>query len=202
MSEVKKTIKRKAEPIGLRCIHHEEGSHEIRFYPASASDKERIKSKKVGHGELVFVDFRKPRSPGFHRLAHAIGTLAVENIPGFEHLTSHEALKRLQVEAGVGCETIQADVGAILPQTLEWIENNLSKAHADVLRMSLADHRANLTKIPVLIPRSMSYDSMDQGEFFEAIRGICKYMAVRYWPGCSPQEIEDMAQAMSGDLKP
>lgn len=49
------------------------------------------------------------------------------------------------------------------------------------------------------IPRSLSFESMDEGEYQEAARGICRTIADRYWPSMSPQAIEDMAQMMVGE---
>lgn len=47
-----------------------------------------------------------------------------------------------------------------------------------------------------LIPRSISYESMDEGEYQEAARGISRTIAERYWPQCTPDEIERMAELM------
>lgn len=46
------------------------------------------------------------------------------------------------------------------------------------------------------IPRSISYVSMDEGEFQDAARGISRTIAERYWPDCTPEQIEDMAMVM------
>lgn len=47
-----------------------------------------------------------------------------------------------------------------------------------------------------LIPRSLSFQSMDEGEFMQAARGICRTISDRYWPSCTPDEIERMASCM------
>jgi hypothetical protein len=46
------------------------------------------------------------------------------------------------------------------------------------------------------IPRSLSFESLDEGEFKEAARGICRTIADRYWPSLSAEQIEQMAEAM------
>lgn len=46
-----------------------------------------------------------------------------------------------------------------------------------------------------LIPRSLSFESMDEAEFNEAARGICRTIAERYWPTLSPEAIESMAES-------
>lgn len=46
------------------------------------------------------------------------------------------------------------------------------------------------------IPRSLSFESMDEGEFNQAAKGICRTIAERYWPTLTPEQIEDMAGCM------
>lgn len=46
------------------------------------------------------------------------------------------------------------------------------------------------------IPRSLSFESMDEGEFHEVMRGLCRHVAATYWPGCTPEQIEQMAGCM------
>lgn len=46
------------------------------------------------------------------------------------------------------------------------------------------------------IPRSLSYASMDEGEYHEAARGICRTIAERYWKDATPEAIENMAGCM------
>lgn len=55
---------------------------------------------------------------------------------------------------------------------------------------------ANYEIVIQLIPRSLSFESMDEGEYLEAARGICRTLAERYWPECSPDQIEHMAGCM------
>ena len=50
-----------------------------------------------------------------------------------------------------------------------------------------------------LIPRSLSFESMDEGEYQQAARGICRTIAERYWHGMSPEAIEQMAEAFVGE---
>ena len=42
----------------------------------------------------------------------------------------------------------------------------------------------------VVIPWSLEYDSMDEGDFTEAIRGICRYISEHYWPDMTPEQIQ------------
>ncbi len=47
-----------------------------------------------------------------------------------------------------------------------------------------------------LIPRSLSYQSMDEGEYNRAARGISRTIAERYWSGLSEDQIIEMADCM------
>lgn len=47
----------------------------------------------------------------------------------------------------------------------------------------------------VRIPRSLSYESMDQSEFYRVARAFCDHIAQQYWPGMDPEEIEYMAES-------
>ena len=46
------------------------------------------------------------------------------------------------------------------------------------------------------VPRSISYESMDEAEFQDAARGISRTIAERYWPTVTPEAIEQMADCM------
>ena len=55
---------------------------------------------------------------------------------------------------------------------------------------------ANYGMVIQFIPRSLSFESMDEAEFHEAAKGICRTMAERYWPDLSPDAIQNMADCM------
>lgn len=46
------------------------------------------------------------------------------------------------------------------------------------------------------IPKSLSFESMDDGERHEVARAMCRHISEQYWPGCSPETIEQMAESM------
>ena len=46
------------------------------------------------------------------------------------------------------------------------------------------------------VPRSISYESMDEAEFQEAARGISRTISERYWPTLTTDQIEAMAELM------
>lgn len=45
------------------------------------------------------------------------------------------------------------------------------------------------------IPRSLSFASMDEGEFKQVIAAMCRHVSRTYWPSCTPERIEAMASA-------
>lgn len=47
-----------------------------------------------------------------------------------------------------------------------------------------------------LVPQSLSFESMDEAEFQDAARRICRFLSERYWPACTAEEIERMADCM------
>ena len=73
----------------------------------------RFKAKGLHAGDIVFAEIRKPRNPGYHRLAHALGQIVAGNLDEFDGMGSHSTIKRLQLEAGVACESIAYKVNGM-----------------------------------------------------------------------------------------
>lgn len=133
--------------------------------PASRSDAETLRAKRYGIGDVVFCELTKPRNPGFHRLAHAFGTMVIENIEAFEHLSAHDALKRIQIEGDIGCDALMLSMPGIGP-------------------------------VSYRMPRSLSFESMDESEFREVFTGMCRYVADRYWLDLDAEQVASMAEVM------
>ena len=138
------------------------------FIPADRHSAEQIRSRGYTVGDVVFAEIRKPRSPGFHRLAHAFGQLLVDNLQDFAEMDSHKALKRLQLESGIGCDEVAYRIPGY----------------------GMAIQR---------LPKSLAFESLDEGAFREIFRGLCRHVAAEYWPSCTPEQIEHMAQCMVGE---
>lgn len=135
------------------------------FVPADPCVQARLRDKGFKTGDLVFAEFKKPRNPRFHRLAHRIGSLCAQNLDAFRNMEAHHVLKRLQLEAQIGCE----EMAIVVP---------------------------GVGKCLHLIPHSLSYESMDESEFQETIRGFCRHIVEQYWPTLTPEQIEEMAESM------
>ena len=92
-------------------------------------------------GDLVFAEFTKPRNPGFHRLAHALGALIADNIEAFAGLDPHAVLKRLQIEGNVGCDEISLNFPGVgpcsyrVPRSLAYESMDQDQFHAVIAAM-------------------------------------------------------------------
>lgn len=51
--------------------------------------------------------------------------------------------------------------------------------------------------VMIRIPRSLSFESMDQGEFEEVYRAMCRHIAETYWHGFTEEKIAEMAEVMA-----
>lgn len=46
------------------------------------------------------------------------------------------------------------------------------------------------------VPRSLSFESMDEGEFHEIFKAMCNHIAKHYWTSLSSEQIAEMIQVM------
>jgi hypothetical protein len=46
----------------------------------------------------------------------------------------------------------------------------------------------------IKVPRSLSFNDMDEGRFHEAIKGICRHIAMNNWPSMTPEQIQIQAE--------
>lgn len=51
--------------------------------------------------------------------------------------------------------------------------------------------------VSVRIPRSLSFENMEQGEFYEVYTQMCRYIRATYWPQLPEGEVERMAELMT-----
>jgi hypothetical protein len=74
--------------------------------PADDYTAGELREKNWKIGDIIAADLTKCRNPRFNRLAHRIGMLCVEHIDDFNNLDAHNVLKRIQLEANIGCQSI------------------------------------------------------------------------------------------------
>lgn len=113
--------------------------------PADELTRQRL-NERLRVGDLVFVQFIKPRNPKFHRLAHKIGQLCQDNIEAFSGLGQHEILKRLQLEAQVGCDEMHIFVPGfglcqhLTPKSLSY--ESMDQTEFERIMLAICDHIA------------------------------------------------------------
>lgn len=137
--------------------------------PASELAVQALRKKGLKIGDHVSVDIRQSRNPGFHRLAHVLGEMLIENLETFAGLDAHAVLKRLQWESGIGCDEMAVSV-------------------------------PNLGMVTVRTPQSLSFDTMDQGDFYAVYTGLCNHVRRTYWPALPEGEVERMADLFTREV--
>lgn len=108
--------KRARRPIYLlvdRLVDPRTGEEVGCLRPANLIDQRLLKERRFHMGKEIRAELKQPRNPAFHRLAHAVGNLLVDNVEKFRDMTGHDALKEVQRESGVCCDTIELDLGTL-----------------------------------------------------------------------------------------
>jgi len=57
----------------------------------------------------------------------------------------------------------------------------------------------NVGLLQVNQARSISFDEMDEAEFHEFYRGICRHIAAKYWPHMTEEAIAEQAELMENE---
>ena len=136
--------------------------------PADDHARKVLRDRDYSIGDVVFAEIRKPRNPNYHRLAHALGQLLVENLDEFAELDAHSVLKRVQLEADIACDQMAINFPGLGPCTYR-------------------------------IPRSLSFESLDQTQFEAVYSAMCRHIAERYWPSLTPEKVAEMAGLMASE---
>lgn len=144
--------------------------------PANPVDGRLMRERRFSVGREIRAEMKQPRNVAFHRLAHAVGHLLVDNVEAFRDLSAHEALKRVQLDAGVSCETIEMNASPVVTAILDAAEVMLGAGARKVLAGVLPD----IKTIPVKVARSLAFDEMDEDEFRGFFDGITAYIGEHY----------------------
>jgi hypothetical protein len=86
------------------------GEQVVALVPVHKAARIMLNDLKLGRDEQVRCEFTRARNVKFWGLAHALGQSLVEHVEGFEALNAHQAIKRVQFEAGVECECERFDI--------------------------------------------------------------------------------------------
>lgn len=126
-------------------------------------------NRRVRVGELVACEVSKPRNGKFWRLAHQFGTLIRANVEQFSHLTDSHAVLKRL--------QIEADVAC------------------EVIRLNMP----GIGPVDYRTPMSLAFESMEEPDFKAVYGGLCRYVARTYWPGLTPEAVEQMALMMPAE---
>jgi hypothetical protein len=165
----------KPSPIMLRLEMRERRGCFVAADPYAAK---KIKEKGFRIGDLIAVTMKKLNSIGLNKLLHYIGLLCVQNLDSFSGLDAHTALKRLQIEGNIECD----EIGVPVELALKLLRDAVERGDKMVMWR---------------IPRSMSFETMDEGERHEMGIAFCRHISKHYWPDLSPEQIEAMAEGMN-----
>lgn len=153
--------KRARRPIYLlvtRLIDGATGCDVGALIPANEIDARLLRERGFHMGKEIRAELKQSRNPKFHRLAHAVGNLLVDNVEEFRDLSGHDALKRVQTLSGVCCETQLVDMGTI----------------------KFGEIEVPVGLVPVKVPRSIAFDEMDSDEFGIFFRGVVGFIDENY----------------------
>lgn len=178
-AQKKVRAKRARRPIYVTCMRLVDPSTGVEygsFVPTHPIDQRLAKERGFRVGREYRAEIKQAREGWQHRLAHKIGQLMVDNVDGWEHLRSHDALKRLQLEAGVCCETVQIDATPVIHAVLEGCESLLGQG----ARKVLAGVLPAIETVPVTQAESLAFDDMEQDRFEQLFDGITEHVGQKY----------------------
>lgn len=158
--------------------------------PTDIHAERQLREKKFKLGDVVSVIVRKLRNPRFNRLVHRIGQLCVEHIEEFKYMDAHAVLKRIQLEGNIYCEEVAVKpIGAgLIPVA---VIASL-KPVLELFGLKLTENGLLIVRIPI----SLSFETMDEAEYYDAAQKICRFISENYWQGVTPEGIEEMTESM------
>jgi len=159
--------------------------------PADKYAESQLRDKKFKIGDIVGAVIRKLRNPKFNRLVHKLGLLCAQNIEEFSGMDGHAVIKRLQLEGNICCDEIAIKIHGFEFQVWKYVRPVVEPI------LALIGFRINDDGFMIArIPRSLSFESLDEAEFHDAAKQICRWIADKYWCDLSAEKIEEMAQLM------
>lgn len=163
--------------------------------PADAYASSQLRARGYVIGDILKADLTKPRNPKFNGLVHKLGEVVTQNVEEFAHLDSHAAIKRLQTEGGIYCDDLSVSLRSVWQAVTDAI---LALPGMETIKPALAVVGSMLPEkalVTVRQPRSISYASMDEGEYRDCAQQICRFLSQKYWKECTPEQIERMAES-------
>lgn len=171
--------KRARRPIYLtpmRLADPTDGVEYAAFVPSHPIDQRLCRERGYRIGHEYRAEIKQARVSWKHRLIHKIGTLMVENVEGWEQLNSHDAVKRLQLEAGVCCEQAEIDARPVIAAVLAVVDTAVGRRTFKKLSKLLPI----IETVPVKSAESLAFDDMEQDRFEQLFDGITEHIGKHY----------------------
>lgn len=139
--------------------------------PAHHSDASEMRARKMHTGDVLRIDPKKRRNPKFFRLAHALARHVAENVDGFETEVAAEDWHK-------ALKRLQRESG-----------------------IGCEEQQIEIPGVGTLVAKvaqSLSFDSMDEGDFNRVFRGLAEHVCRTYWPHLTAEAIEEQARMIAG----
>lgn len=150
-----------------RVVLPETGELVGALVPESIISQREMRERALKTGDVIRCELRKKRNPRYWRLVHALGGLLADQAEGYEGLTQHKALKKLQADAGVECDSEVFEI-------------------------------PNLGTVTRSVPRSLSFDELDEQAFDAAWALMVKHASVAL-KGLDEETIQQLCQSVAGE---
>jgi len=171
-----KRARRPIYALCLRLVDPATGEEIGAFAPSNDIDRRLAKERGYRVGHEYRLEIKASRNAAFHRLAHAVGNLLVDNVEAFRDLDAHAALKRVQLEAGICCEMVEMDATPVIAAVLDASETLLGAGARKVLAGVLPE----IHTIPVKVAQSLAFDSMEEEDFAAFFKGVTAWIGEHY----------------------
>ena len=135
--------------------------------PFDAHAEEALRERGYAMGDVLGAKLTKPRNPRYNALTHVLGKFLVENIVSDPPFSILTSHEALK--------RIQRE-GQIACKTIPILLEGQQVAY--------------------VIPKSFSFDIMDQVEFQQTFKAICDYVTLVYLPHLTPEQIQGMVGVM------
>lgn len=162
--------------VWVHVVIPETGESRLAFVARDETDKRILKERGMRNGLECRAEFKMSRNVKFHKLAHVIGHLLVDNVEEFRGVGAHDALKAVQLKSNTACDMIEMDATPVISAILDACESIIGHGARKMLAAVLPE----IKTIPVKIARSIAFDEMAQDEFVEFFEGITEYIGLHY----------------------
>lgn len=162
----------------MRVIDPQAGTGEElgAFVPNNDIDRRLAKDRGYRVSHEYRLEIKAFHNTAFHRPAHVIGHLLVDNVEAFRDLDAHAALKQVQLESGICCELVQMDASPVVKALVDAVETVMGAGARNVLAAVLPEIRT----IPVKVAQSLAFDSIEEEDFATVFKGITAWIGDHY----------------------